>query len=550
MAAYNRINGVYATQNRWLLTEVLREEWGFDGLVMSDWGAVDDRVAALAAGLDLEMPPSGTDEQIVAAVQDGRLDPRAVAAAAGRLLRLRDRLNRADRAGGLDENTHHELAREAARAGAVLLKNDGDLLPIDPAAQQRVAVIGEFARTPRYQGHGSSRVEPTRVDDAWTALRQGAGPDLELVFAPGFLLDGSPSAALLDEAVEAATAADLVLVFLGLPEGAETEGKDRADIELPPAQIELLRAVGAACSQVVVVLSNGGVVALTDWQDHAQAVLETWLGGQAGGSAVVDLLYGVHSPSGKLTESIPLRLQDVPSYLHYPGRDGHSVYGEGRYVGYRYYDTLNLPVAYPFGHGLSYTTFDYRDLRVEETGDHSWTVRASIVNTGSRFGEEVVQLYVAFAEPYPTRPHHELRGFTKIGLAPGDSGQVEFRLTGRDLAWYSTKRRGWRIDPGTFTVELGASSRDIRLWARLHTPGDGVRDKPTPESTLSEWLDHPTGGKLLREHLAARPGAVSLGDLDQVTLDAVSQIPLTKFHSTLGLSTEAMDALVAAVRES
>uniref|UniRef100_UPI003F496740 glycoside hydrolase family 3 C-terminal domain-containing protein n=1 Tax=Nonomuraea bangladeshensis TaxID=404385 RepID=UPI003F496740 len=541
MAAYNRINGVHACENEWLLTRVLREEWGFDGLVMSDWGAVNDRVASLAAGLDLQMPPDGTDRQVTAAVEEGRLSQDTVATAAGRVLRLRERVDQARRFDDWDADAHHELAREVARAGAVLLKNDDDLLPIDPMARLKVAVIGEFARTPRYQGHGSSRVTPTRLDNAWDALRQAAGPDLELTFSPG-----TPP----EEAVAQAAQADVVLLFLGLPEESETEGQDRADLSLPRCQVDLLREVAAVCPRVAVVLANGGVVSVSTWRDDAQAILETWLGGQASGAALADLIFGAHSPSGKLTESIPLQLQDVPSYLHFPGQDGHTVHGEGRYVGYRHYDTLDVPVAYPFGHGLSYTTFSYADLEVEETGENAWTVRVTVTNTGSRHGAEVVQLYVAFDEPHPTRPRHELRGFAKLPLEPGASARAEFRLTGRDLAWYSTKRGGWRIDPGAFTVEVGASSRDIRLRAELRTPGDGIADELTGASSLGEWLDHPVGGKLLRERLTAHPGAVDLDDVDPLVLSAVAQIPLVKFTGPiLGLTTEAVTALAAAARK-
>ncbi|MER6327310.1 glycoside hydrolase family 3 C-terminal domain-containing protein [Streptomyces coelicoflavus] len=547
MSSYNRVNGVYASENPWLLTRVLREEWGFDGLVMSDWGAVEDRVASLAAGLDLQMPPDNSDDRITTAVEEGRLDRAAVATAARRLLRLQERVDRAPRFEDWDVDAHHELAREAARAGAVLLKNDDGLLPVDPSARLKVAVVGEFARTPRYQGHGSSRVKPTRVDSAWDALRRAAGPDLELSFSPGFQLDGSADPVLTDEAVTRAAGADVVLLFLGLPDEAETEGQDRTDIQLPAPQVALLRSVAAVSSRVAVVLANGATVSVSEWHDDAQAVLETWLGGQAGGSAVADLVFGACNPSGKLTESIPLRLQDVPSYLHFPGQDGHTVHGEGRYVGYRHYDTLDVPVAYPFGHGLSYTTFDYGDLDVEQTGDNEWTVRVTVTNTGPRHGEEVVQLYVAFDEAHPTRPRHELRGFTKLALDPGASQRAGFRLTGRDLAWYSTQRGGWRIDPGPFTVEVGASSRDIRARVELHTPGDGIADELTAQSSLGDWLDHPVGGRLLRERLAAHPGKVRLDDVDPMALSAAIQIPLAKFEGpTLGLDADAITTLVAA----
>ncbi|MBF9069044.1 beta-glucosidase family protein [Streptacidiphilus fuscans] len=549
MCAYNKVNGVYASQHHWLLTQVLREEWQFDGLVMSDWTAVNDRVAALAAGLDLEMPPTGTDDEILTAVADGRLDAETVATAADRLLRLRDRVDRAERFEDWDADAHHELAREAARCGAVLLKNDGGLLPLDPTARQHIAVIGEFARTPRYQGHGSSHVEPTRLDSAWDALQAAFGSDARLRFAPGFTPDGCPAPELAAQAVAAAAEADVVLLFLGLPESAETEGADRKDIDLPAEQVALLHAVADANPQVAVVLANGGVVSVAEWQDRAQAVLEGWLGGQAGGAALADLLLGVHSPSGKLTESIPLRLADVPSHLYFPGGDGRVVHGEGRYVGYRHYDTLDRPVAYPFGHGLSYTTFAYGELTVTETGRNAWTVEATITNTGDRSAHETAQLYVAFDEPHPTRPRHELRGFARIGLEPGESGQVRFALTERDLAHWSTARGGWRVDAGAFTVEVGASSRDIRLTAELSTPGDGVVDALDAMSTAGEWLNHPVGSVLLQKALAESPAGAFLAQADPVQLALGLGVPLVKLAALgMGVTREGIEAMVEAAR--
>ena len=550
MCSYNKVNGVYASQHPWLLTQVLREEWGFEGLVMSDWGAVRDRVAALAAGLDLEMPPTHTDDLIVAAVKDGSLDAAAVTTAASRLLQLRDRVDQAQRFDDWDVDAHHELAREAARAGAVLLKNDDGLLPLDPTGRQRIAVIGEFARSPRYQGRGSSQVVPTRLDNAWDALRAAAGPEVSLTFAPGFGLDGTPDADLVAEAVSAAAGADTVLIFLGLPENAETEGSDRSTIDLPADQIALLRAVAQACPRVAVVLANGGVVAVSQWQDAAQAVLEGWLNGQAGGAAIADLLFGFHSPSGRLTETIPLRLADVPSHLFFPGADGRVVHGEGRYVGYRHYDTLDLPVAYPFGHGLSYSQFSYADLETTATGENSWTVRATITNSGDRFAHEVVQLYVAHEETRPTRPRHALRGFTRIGLEPGASGTVRFDLTGRDIAQWSTSRGDWRIEPGSFTVQLGASSRDIRLRAELRTDGDGFVGELGPMSTFGEWMDHPVGGELLERQLAQLPVLTGIAENNPELLELARNVPLEKFATyDVGLTPQVVAALVEAAAQ-
>ncbi|MEU4547268.1 glycoside hydrolase family 3 C-terminal domain-containing protein [Nonomuraea dietziae] len=537
MCSYNRINGVHASQNRWLLTEVLREEWGFDGLVMSDWGAVNDRVAALEAGLDLEMPPTGTDGEIVEAVRSGRLPEAVLDLAAGRLLELVRRVEGRAAFEGWDLDAHHELAREAARASAVLLKNDGDVLPLRQG--QRVAVVGELARTPRYQGGGSSHVVPTRLDNAWEALGRPA-------FAAGYRLDGQSDADLSREAVAAASEADVTLVFLGLPEAAESEGFDRTTIELPAVQVALLREVAEVCPKIVVVLANGGVVSVAEWQDHASAILEGWLLGQAGGSALADLLTGAHSPSGRLTETIPNRLTDVPSHLHFPGGDGHVRYGEGRYVGYRHYDTLDADVAYPFGHGLTYSRFTYSDLDARETGGDEWSVEVTVTNVGERFAHEVVQLYVAFDEERPSRPRHELRGFAKVGLEPGDSERVRFTLTGRDIAQWSVSRKGWRIDAGAFTVEVGASSRDIRLRAELTSRGDGYAAPLHRMSTLGEWLAHPEGSRALKQLLQGAPG---LDRVDPALFRLALGIPLAKFSTFgIGLTSEVVDGLVAAVR--
>ncbi|NUT38729.1 MAG: beta-glucosidase [Thermoactinospora sp.] len=525
MSAYNKINGIYASHHRWLLTTLLREEWGFDGLVMSDWGAVNDRVAALEAGLDLEMPPTGTDDEIADAVRSGRLDEKVLDQSVDRLVRLAERVSTRQRFDGWDTGAHHELAREAARASAVLLKNDGDVLPLTGG----FCVVGELARTPRYQGGGSSHVVPTRLDDALEAL---GGPG----FAAGYRLDGEADERLVAEAVELAARHEVAVLFLGLPEPLESEGFDRTTIDLPAVQLDLLRAVAGACPRTVVVLSNGGVVSVSGWQEHATAILEGWLLGQAGGSALADLLTGVCGPSGRLTETIPVRLQDVPSYLHFPGSDGVVRYGEGRYVGYRHYDSADVPVAYPFGHGLTYSRFAYSGLVVDGR-----RVEATVTNTGERFAHEVVQLYLGFEGD---RPRHELRGFRKVGLEPGESATVAFEVTERDLAYWSASRGGWAVDAGTVTVEVGASSRDIRLAGELAVEGDGHTAELTRMSTLGEWLAHPVGGPVLRELMAEH--VPWLAEAGPALLGMAYGVPLIKFRTFgIGLSAEVVDALVA-----
>lgn len=511
MCSYNRINDVYASQNHWLLTEVLRDEWGFEGLVMSDWGAVRDRVAAVAAGLDLEMPASGgrTDAEVVTAVREGRLDEAVVDVAARRVLHLVARsLPALDAPGTYDAEAHHALAREAAAAGTVLLKNaptgGAPLLPL--ASGDGVAVVGELARTPRYQGAGSSQVNPTRLDDALTALRTATGADVP--FAAGYTVDGADLGsgtdddALRAEAVDLARTAETLLVFLGLPASYESEGFDRTHLDLPAQQVALLEAVAAVNPRVVVVLANGSAVSVAPWQDLAPAVVEGWLGGQAGGSGVVDVLLGTVNPAGRLAETLPLRLVDNPSYGNFPGELGHVRYGEGVLVGYRWYDARELDVAYPFGHGLSYTTFAYDGVSAEVLGSAALTadgdpvvrVRTTVTNTGERAGAEVVQVYVGDPEAQVQRPERELKAFAKVYLAPGESREVTFDLTARDLSYWHPVLRRWVVEGGEFVVALGVSSRDLRGSTTVVVDGDDVRLPLGELSTVAEAIDHPVVG--------------------------------------------------------
>ena len=351
MCSYNRINGVHSAQNHWLLTDVLRDEWGFEGIVMSDWGADHDRVASLNAGLNLEMPPSYTDDQIVYAARDGRIAPAQLDRMAQGMIDLINKARAAMSIDGyrFDVDAHDEVAHQAAIESIVLLKNDDAILPLnaDPAAARKIAVIGEFARTPRYQGGGSSHITPTKLTSFLDTLAERG---IKADFAPGFTLDLEPAdPALESEAVETAKNADVVLMFLGLPEAAESEGFDRDTLDMPAKQIALLEQVAAANQNVVVVLSNGSVVSVAPWAKNAKGILESWLLGQSGGPALADVIFGQVSPSGKLAQSIPLDINDDPSMLNWPGEEGHVDYGEGVFVGYRYYDTYGKSVDYPFG---------------------------------------------------------------------------------------------------------------------------------------------------------------------------------------------------------
>jgi beta-glucosidase len=508
MCAYNKINGTYASEDPWLLTQVLRDEWGFEGLVVSDWGAVNRRDAAVAAGLDLEMPSSGGSgtQVVLDAVKAGTLSEADVDRAVTRVLTLVDRSQGALGPGQtFDADAHHALAHEAATASAVLLKNEDAILPLDSRSGGAVAVIGEFARTPRFQGAGSSQVNPTRVDSALDALRTALDGRREVTFAPGFVIEsaeGDP--ALTEEAVRVASEAEVVVLFLGLPPSYESEGYDRDHMDLPVHQVDLLHAVADANPRVVVVLSNGSVVTVAPWQDRAQAVLEGWLLGQAGGAATADLLLGAADPAGRLAETVPVRYADNPAIGNFPGELGHVRYGEGLLIGYRWYDAHHLDVAYPFGHGLSYTTFDHTDLSTAVRTDGAEPqvdVTVTVVNTGTRSGRETVQVYVTDPKSTVFRPEQELRAFAQVSLAPGESTEVTLTLDARAFAFWHPVMRRWVVEGGTFGIRVGASSRDIRLTGTVELTGQDIGVPLTVEATVDAWLDHPAAGPWLRGQL-------------------------------------------------
>jgi beta-glucosidase len=481
MASYNRLNGEYCVESRRLLREILVEEWGFRGIVMSDWLAVNDRVASIDAGLHLQMPGSPTASAVVEAVREGRLDEARLDELVGELLAFVERATAAaaEPAIAPDLDAHHRLARRAAAAGTVLLKNDGALLPLAEHADG-VALIGGFAREPRYQGAGSSEVKPTQVENLHDELPHD-------VYAPGYSASADPDPALLREAQDAARGARVAIVCVGLPPSHETEGIDREHIDLPEQHNALVEAVLDVQPNTVVVLTNGSAVAMP-WAARAPAILEGWLGGQGGGGALADVLLGRVNPAGRLSETFPVTLADTPSYLDFPGDgDGRSHFTDRLFTGYRAYDARGIAPLYPFGHGLSYTTFAYSGLRVD-----GLTVALDVRNTGDRAGAEVVQLYVRERAPRLRRPDKELRAFAKLALEPGEQREVTFRLEPRDFASYDTRVATWRTDSGDFDFLLGASSRDIRLQetVTLEFP-DAVQvpfDRLTP---LREWLATP-----------------------------------------------------------
>ena len=547
MCSYNRINGVHAAENRWLLTELLRETWGFDGVVVSDWGAVRDRVAAVRAGLDLEMPGAGpaADSEVVDAVRAGELTQdavdRAAAAVAGLAHRVQPgRENPAD----ADLDAHHRLAREAAARSIVLLKNDADLLPLTPGTS--IAVLGAFAQSPRYQGGGSSHVNPTRVDIPVDEIRAQAGTEA-VAFAPGFTTDGSGDAtALRYAAVRAAADAEVAVLFLGLGDDQESEGFDREHIEIPSDQQELVSAVMQVQPRTVVVLAHGGVLRLAPIAEVVPAILDGALLGQAGGGAIADVLFGAVNPSGRLTETVPVRLQDCPSYLDFPGENSHVRYGEGIHVGYRGYDARGSDVTFPFGHGLSYTDFDHTDLSVtaDETGVD---VEITVTNTGDRAGREVVQVYVTTSDSRVTRPPRELKGFATTSLLEPDvSERVSIRIDRADLAYWDVRRDGWTVEDGDYVVAVGASSRDLRVTDTVHIVGDDDAVPITWQSTLAEALADPVIGEAIAGMLPAGPseGGSAMGT-DLVTI--LGSMPLDRLKR-FGMASDALDDLLATDR--
>ena len=470
MCSYNIVNGTYASEHHELLTTILRDEWGFDGLVMSDWGAVSDRVAGISAGLDVEMPSSfgAFDADITDALSNGRLPVADLDRCATRVVELmqRGRRDGAEHDGGYD--AHHQVARGAAAAGTVLLTNSG-VLPLAPAG--RIAVVGAFAAEPRYQGAGSSQVNPTRVDAALDVLRTRVGDDATVTYAKGYdARTGTTTDALLAEAVGAAHDADVVVVFAGLPGSYESEGFDRPSLDLPADHVRVIEAVAATSTPVVVVLNNGGVVHLP-WATRIDAVLECWLGGQAGGAAAVDVLFGDAEPGGRLAESIPEHVAQLASDRHFPGVPRQVQHREGLYVGYRFHDSAGVPALFPFGHGLSYTTFEWSDARVTGTGT-DLSVQVRVTNVGDRPGSDVVQVYVRDVASSVYRPAKELKGFAKVHLAPGAYEDVTIPLDRRSFAVWDVVAHDWLVEAGDFEVLVARSSADVVAALAVHVESD------------------------------------------------------------------------------
>jgi beta-glucosidase len=476
MAAYSKLNGTHCTENGWLLTTLLREEWGFDGAVISDWGASWDRALSVPAGLDIEMPGIGDSRALVDAVKRGVVRPAAVTRAAERIMTLAARIPA--KAHAFSEDLHHELAARAAAEGAVLLQNTGGLLPLDGAASTSIAVFGGFAADPRYQGAGSSHVEPTRLTTVLGSLRDRFGESV-VRFAEGYGPSDDVDPARIAEAQALAGQVDVAIVVVGLPESYETEGVDRPHLELPPSHNALVQAVAAANPRTVVVLQNGSPVEMP-WRDLVPSILETHLGGQAGGIATVDMLFGDREPSGRLAETFPRSLADHP-VAHIVAGQTQLEYWESLYVGYRYFDTAHADVAFPFGYGLSYSSFEWSELTIDPSSalsDADIAIRCSltVTNVGDRRGSEVVQLYVHAADAGTVfRPEQELRAFEKVDLEPGETAIVRFELDRRAFAFWDIENHAWIVETGRYEIRAAASSRDPRSMVSVDISGHEPR---------------------------------------------------------------------------
>ena len=538
MCSYNRINGVYASENPWLLTDVLRKEWGFKGYVMSDWGAVSDRVAGVAAGLDLEMPSSGgiNDRKIVAAVKSGELDEKIVDQACERILEINYRyLDNARPETPWDQEADHQLSARIAEECMVLLKNDG-ILPLNKTDE--VAFIGEFAAKPRFQGGGSSHINAFRTTSAVEAA-QG----LPVTYVQGYSAARDMATdEMIAEAVQAAKAAKVAVVFAGLPDAYESEGYDRTHMAMPACQNRLIEAVAGANPNTVVVLHNGSPVEMP-WLGKVKAVLEAYLGGQAVGIATVRLLYGDANPCGHLAETFPVKLSDNPSYLYYGGEGDEADYREGVFVGYRYYDKKEMPVLFPFGFGLSYTTFACSNLRLSGakiTDQETLTATVTVTNTGSRAGKTVVQLYVGDRESTVLRPIRELKGFEKVELQPGESRDVTFTLDKRAFAYWNAAIHDWHVETGAFTIEVGQSSRDIEVSGEVTVESTVALPRHyTADSIFMDVMADPKAKEALGPMLASIQKAFApsadAGDAAQEAISADMGLAMMRYMPLRGL---------------
>ena len=561
MCSYNRINGTYASENKWLLTDVLRDEWGYDGLVMSDWGAVSDRIKGIAAGLDLEMPGSGgvNDARIVEAVETGKLAEEDLDKAVRNVLNLIEKYHSKKREEVFDREKDHEIAVHAEEESIVLLKNE-DVLPIK--ADEKIAIIGGFAENPRFQGGGSSHINAHNIVSA-VSVADSFG---SFTYTEGFPYDGDQmSDEMKNQAVEAAKNADKVVVFAGLPDAYESEAYDREHMRLPECQNILIDELLKLSKPVIIVLHNGSPVEMP-WAGYVDGIVEAYLGGEGVGEAVMKVLYGKVNPSGKLAESFPKKVEDNPSYLSYLGQNHRCNYSEGIFVGYRYYDTKKMDVLFPFGFGLSYTTFNYSNLKVSVGGSavsgavdinaDKITVSVDVTNTGNMAGKEIVQLYISDKTKAAIRPVHELKGFEKIALNPGETGTVSFELDKRSFAWFNEAISDWYAAGGEYVIEIGKSSRDIVLTETIEVKGDApVLPVIDMDVQIGDLLKNDITKnvvlRVMKEEIQKFSGSdgLEVTDMDPMTYAMLQYLPIRTLRSFTHMTNERVESIVAALKE-
>ena len=506
MCAYNKANGSYCSENRYLLTDILRKEWGFEGFVVSDWGAINERVDGLKAGLELEMPSSygQGEKKIIEAVKSGQLDEEVLSSAVERLLTIIFKaVDNQKKDATYDREAHHQLTREVARQCMVLLKNEDYILPLKK--EGILAVIGAFAKNPRYQGGGSSCVNPFKIDNAYDEIKKEAGDSTKVLYAAGYRMDSDEvDEDLISEAKEMARQSDVAVVFAGLPDRYESEGYDRKHIKIPENHSRLIEAAAEVNDNMIVVLSNGSPVEMP-WLSKVKAVLEGYLSGEAGGGAMADLLFGITNPSGKLAETFPLKLSHNPSYLNFPGEGDIVEYREGLFVGYRYYEAKDIEPLFPFGFGLSYTSFSYTGISLDKkemSDSEIVNVAVKVKNTGKLKGKEIVQLYIRDVKSSVIRPEKELKGFAKIELEPGEENTVTFTLGKRAFAYYDVDIKDWQVESGDFEILVGGSSKDITLRETISIKsGTTIKKKYSRNSIIGDLMDDPVGAKIARQIL-------------------------------------------------
>ncbi len=558
MCAYNKVNGEYCSENKYLLTNILKDEWGHKGFVVSDWEAVNERVKGLEAGLELEMPSSGGigDKKIIKAVESGQLDEKVLNKAVERLLTVifKAKNNKKENA-SYDKDEHHQLAREVAGECMVLLKNEDNILPLKKKGT--IALIGGFAKISRYQGGGSSHINPTKIDNAHDEMVKIAGNSIKITYAQGYPIDSDEiDESLINEAKEAAKNTDVAVVFVGLPERYESEGYDRNHMDIPESHKNLIEAVAEVQKNIVVVLSNGAPIEMP-WVDKVKGIVEEYLGGQAVGGAIADILFGITNPCGKLAETFPMKLSHNPSYINFPGEEDKVEYKEGLFVGYRYYDTKEIEPLFPFGYGLSYTNFEYTDISVDKNevkDTDTVTVKVKVKNTGSIAGKEIIQLYVRDVESSVIRPLKELKGFEKVELRPGEEKKVTFTLDKRSFAYYNEDIKDWHVESGDFEILIGKSSKEILLKETIKVQSTvNLRKRFHRNSTVGDLMNDPMGKMIIKKMMQQfkQQNGVSF-DLSQMENSEMGKammkyMPLRGIvnFSSGALSDEMLDGLIA-----